>query len=116
MTTVSKNIPNGYFSWTTNESDASNIPYTFTVTVKDDAAPIPGLQTRAYQILVRPSPKVQIFESDSACGFKAFSAIPVQGINMSYIWEVDKQIFSGNGTHTKQLRSGKTPLFIKCHQ
>jgi PKD repeat protein len=107
-----KKHPSGFLSWSTKEEDASNIPYTFTVTVKDDATPIPALHTRAYQILVRPVPRVEIIESDSACGYKVFNARTIEGTGLSHIWHIDKEIYTGKGPHNVQLKSGEIPYSL----
>lgn len=44
--------PTGQFCWTPQQSDARSQPYTFTVTVRDDACPLNGLQTYSYSIYV----------------------------------------------------------------
>jgi hypothetical protein len=44
--------PTGEFCWTPQPSDARDQPYTFTVTVRDDACPLNGLQTYSYSIYV----------------------------------------------------------------
>ena len=43
----------GYFSWTPTPADASTTPYSFTVTVRDTACPLNGLQTRSFNLYVR---------------------------------------------------------------
>ncbi len=44
--------PTGTFSWTPSSADARTQPYTFTVTVRDNACPLNGSQTYSYSILV----------------------------------------------------------------
>lgn len=46
------NHPTGSFCWTPAAADARPTPWTFTVTVRDDACPSNGLQTYAFSILV----------------------------------------------------------------
>ncbi|MDX5321410.1 MAG: hypothetical protein LPK45_09805, partial [Bacteroidota bacterium] len=44
----------GQVCWTPKEEDISSIPYTFTITAKDNScSPFPGQSTRAYSIFVR---------------------------------------------------------------
>ncbi|MEP7263439.1 MAG: T9SS type A sorting domain-containing protein [Bacteroidota bacterium] len=44
--------PTGSFCWTPTAADARSTPWTFTVTVRDDACPTNGLQTYAFSINV----------------------------------------------------------------
>jgi PKD repeat protein len=78
--------PTGVLTWTPSEQHASNIPYVFTVTVKDDACPVNGSSTRAYQILVKPLPRARITVVDSGCGDYYMYAQPLVGAAPSYQW------------------------------
>ncbi|MBT5527571.1 MAG: hypothetical protein HOK35_00290 [Cytophagia bacterium] len=78
--------PNGQFVWVPSEQDASSIPYVFYVTVTDDACPLNSSSTQAYQILVKPLPKVDIILTDSGCGNYMFHAQAISGHNPSYLW------------------------------
>ncbi|MFC2114569.1 PKD domain-containing protein [Bacteroidota bacterium] len=78
--------PTGTLSWTPGEQYASTIPYVFTVTVKDDACPVNGSSTRAYQILVKPLPKANITKVDSGCGNYWLFAQGILGNSPSYTW------------------------------
>ncbi|MEA1922274.1 MAG: PKD domain-containing protein, partial [Pseudomonadota bacterium] len=78
--------PTGVMSWTPGEQHASPIPYVFTVTVKDDACPVNGSSTRAYQILVKPLPRANITVVDSNCGDYWFFANPIVGSAPTYLW------------------------------
>ena len=78
--------PTGNFSWTPGLSQASSLPYSFTVTVKDDACPVNGAYTHAYQILVKPPPRAAITVIDSNCGNYWFSARALQGAGPSFAW------------------------------
>ncbi len=44
--------PTGQFCWTPQPSDARSQPYTFTVTVRDDACPLNGVQTYSFSVYV----------------------------------------------------------------
>lgn len=78
--------PTGVMTWTPGEEYVSNIPYVFTVTVKDDACPVNGSSTRAYQILVKPLPRAKISVIDSGCGNYWMFAKPIVGANPTYFW------------------------------
>jgi len=108
--------PTGVFTWTPGEQHASNIPYVFTATVKDDACPVNGSSTRAYQILVKPLPKAKITEVDSGCGDYHLFAQPILGASPSFLWT---GLFPGGfnvpGTyvHYKFKGPGKYPYQLK---
>lgn len=50
--TTSGPRPVGHFCWTPTPADARPQPYTFTVTVRDNACPSNGVQTYSYSIIV----------------------------------------------------------------
>jgi hypothetical protein len=52
--------PTGTVTWTPPPGSASNIPYVFHVTVKDDACPVMGTSTKTYQILVKKTPQIDM--------------------------------------------------------
>jgi len=46
--------PDVAFCWTPDTTQIRNTPFTFSITVKDDACPVNGVQVFAYSIYVRP--------------------------------------------------------------
>ena len=46
------NAPVGHFCWTPTAADARPSPYTFTATIRDNACPSPGTQSRQFSIQV----------------------------------------------------------------
>ena len=78
--------PTGHFSWTPGINDVSDIAYSFTVSVKDDACPLSGSYTHTYQVLVKPIPKAQITVTDSAGGNYWFKATALLGKGPAYSW------------------------------
>jgi hypothetical protein len=78
--------PTGILQWTPQEKFASNVPYNFTVTVKDNACPIYSTSTRNYRILVKPRPQAEIIKVDSGCYDYHFRVIPIYGAAPSYQW------------------------------
>ena len=56
------------FCWTPDDSRASNTPYYFTVTAKDDRCPNPGRVTRAFSVKVRGRAELEIKKRDLKCG------------------------------------------------
>ena len=62
-------LQTGRFCWTTDSGTAKADPYTFTVTARDDACPINGLNTRAFRVQVKPRAKTDINIVDKKCGW-----------------------------------------------
>lgn len=58
----------GEVCWTPKESDISNIPYTFTITARDDACPLAGQSVRAFSIFVRETPEGTLSTKVLTCG------------------------------------------------
>lgn len=77
---------NGELTWTPGDGDASPIPYRFSVTAKDDHCPVAGRQTRTFQIEVNPTPKAEITVKNKGCGTYQFSARPLEGAGIKYLW------------------------------
>ncbi|MEX0967944.1 MAG: PKD domain-containing protein [Bacteroidia bacterium] len=74
FTTSGGRLPTGTFCWTPKESDASSVPYFFTVQVQDDACPVRATTIRSYRILVKPLPKATDTITANGCGNYSFSA------------------------------------------
>ena len=86
--------PTGTLTWTPTDAQASSLPYTFTVTARDDACPVRGSFTQAYQITVKPNPKARLIVSDSCNGLFYFLAERIQGSGPSYLWQGDNFVFN----------------------
>jgi hypothetical protein len=48
----SARLQKGEFCWTPTQDKISNLPYTFTVTARDNACPINGITSRTYRVYV----------------------------------------------------------------
>jgi gliding motility-associated-like protein len=66
-------LASGEVCWTPNANQVSNIPYTFTVTAKDDACPLAGQAVRAFSIFVRETPESDLVLKNLTCGFVAIN-------------------------------------------
>jgi hypothetical protein len=86
--------PVGTLTWTPQLVHASNMPYNFTVTVRDDAHPVRASFTQVYQIKVRAHPKAKIIISDSCNGLFYFFAEKIEGSSPVYTWIGNNFIFS----------------------
>jgi PKD repeat protein len=109
----------GSVCWTPTKNDVSNIPYTFTVTAKDDACPRPGQAIRAFSITVRESPEAVISATKLICGKVAVDFTPAKNNypGLTYDWVVKD---SNNQTiatsykkkDTIQMQPGTNRLFL----
>lgn len=108
--------PTGTFSWTPPENKASDQPYQFTITVKDNACPIPGSFTQAFRILVKRIGRASYTVADSSCGLYYFRA---QGLHNhqpdTFLWNspntgFGKSLFS---TAVKKLYPGIYPFSLR---
>ncbi|MFM2156661.1 MAG: hypothetical protein RL516_1410 [Bacteroidota bacterium] len=82
------NRPSLTFCWTPTAADISNVPHTFTITVKDDACPTNGAQTFSYSILVN-GPQFIIASSNNNCSSATGSQLSINspnGSSYSYLW------------------------------
>jgi len=111
-------LQTGRFCWTPPEGTASNLPYTFTVTAKDDACPLNAVSVRAFRITVKPKARGVIDIDTMDCGIYPHTVDLETGFrgNGSYLWTVldsnrleifDRDVFSfaSNGTITSTLKS-----------
>jgi hypothetical protein len=81
--------PTGHFCWSPQASDARPQPYTFTVTVRDDACPSNGVQTYSFSVVVSnmainvtSTPTVACFGNHNGSASASASGNPP----LSYLW------------------------------
>ena len=86
--------PTATLTWTPANTQAGSLPYTFTVTAKDNACPNNAQFTQSYQIFVNPVPQANIIISDSGCGKYFFKAVPINVSSPTYKWSSDSFTFS----------------------
>ncbi len=95
----------GEVCWTPTENDVSNIPYTFTITAKDNScSPFPGQSVRAFSIFVRETPNAELDVEVLTCGNVAFNHTPkknypgyqfnylVRDSNNNAVWASNQQV------------------------
>jgi hypothetical protein len=91
------NRPRGTFCWTPTINDVRPQPYTFTVTVRDNACPLNGVQTYSYSINVNEL-DIALTASNPTCGAAngTVSALPLSGTGpYSYSWLPNGETASG---------------------
>jgi hypothetical protein len=83
-------LQTGRFCWTPPEGSASNLPYTFTVTAKDDACPLNAVSVRAFRITVKPKARGLVNIDTMDCGVYPHTVDLETGFrgNGSYQWSV----------------------------
>ncbi|MBI1221985.1 MAG: T9SS type B sorting domain-containing protein [Bacteroidetes bacterium] len=109
----------GEVCWTPTENDISNIPYTFTITAKDNSCnPLPGQSVRAFSVFVRETPDADIFSKVLSCGKVAIDHTPKKnyaGYSFYYIIRdsLNHVAWSGNTkTDTAFLQPGWHTLYL----
>lgn len=86
FTTAGAPFQTGTFCWTPTIDDIGT--HYFTVTVEDDACPIPGINTFIYEINVTPSPDpaVDAGADQSVCFGESVSLNATAGAGATYTW------------------------------
>ncbi|MFM9944464.1 MAG: PKD domain-containing protein [Bacteroidia bacterium] len=80
----------GTFCWTPKKNQASDLPYTFTATAKDDACPKNALTTRSFSIYVKPLAETKRIIDTLICGKYTVESKLFGGFKTpaQYLWEV----------------------------
>ncbi len=98
----------GQFCWTPTEADASTLPYYFRATVEDDHCPLNGRATRAYTIIVKPTPHADRYYTDLGCGkYQCVSVPKASYLNPTFEFKI-LNVKYFNDTVIYQFPSGGT--------
>lgn len=78
------------FCWTPKESDVSDIPYSFSITAKDNSCPMSSVTTKTYLVKVKPSAKAKVTIKHIATNKKNFESQLIQPFKGTpqYFWQV----------------------------
>jgi gliding motility-associated-like protein len=68
VTNPTARLQTGRFCWTPPIGAASDLPYSFTVTARDDACPLNAVTVRSFQVLVKPKARTVIDIDTLICG------------------------------------------------
>ncbi|MBI1306145.1 MAG: T9SS type B sorting domain-containing protein [Bacteroidetes bacterium] len=118
----------GRFCWTPPAGTASDLPYSFTVTARDNACPLNAVTVRAFSVLVKPIAETERDVDTLECGKYTVTSVPTANFKTpaKYTWQVrdgkgaliiDRKIvyFKSNGSYisskqhdTLQFRRGGT--------
>lgn len=108
-------IPNGQkwptavFCWFPTDKDVRSYPYTFVATALDNACPIPGRSSKAFNIYVIAAPKADYSATVQKCGMVYFQASPDKGSTTTitnYLW-----VGEGSPGHGPLYKIGKTASY-----
>ncbi len=110
-------LKTGKFCWTPPVGSASSLPYTFTVTVNDDACPLAASATRAFSITVNPIAQAVTDIDTLDCGRYSVTSDPLPNFKnpAKYTW----QLRDSNGTlifDRKKAYFESTGIFISQKQ
>ncbi|HCS20216.1 MAG TPA: hypothetical protein DIW47_06580 [Bacteroidetes bacterium] len=108
----------GEVCWTPTKNDISNIPYTFTITARDDACPLAGQSVRAFSIFVRETPEATLESEVLTCGRVAiYHSNPKNYAGYQFNYQIrdsmSTPVWSGNSViDTAFLQPGRYTLFL----
>ncbi|NNJ56504.1 MAG: T9SS type B sorting domain-containing protein [Bacteroidia bacterium] len=83
-------LQTGQFCWTPGIDQASDLPYTFTVTARDNACPLNAVSVRSFKVTVKHRAQAERLIDTLPCGEYAFESDPIDGFRgtASYRWEI----------------------------
>lgn len=116
----------GKFCWTPDETKASDLPYTFTVTARDNSCPKNEFTIKSYTVKVNQIAKTEIVTKNITPSSVELRSIPNQNFRgtPSFLWEimdstgttVDTSYFKFKGTGTSSILNPDTVTFKKTGQ
>ncbi|PCJ63114.1 MAG: hypothetical protein COA58_16515, partial [Bacteroidetes bacterium] len=72
-------IQAGQFCWTPGAGTASDLPYSFTVTARDDACPLNAVSVRSFRVRVKHRAEAARLRDTLPCGVYAVESDPIDG-------------------------------------
>ncbi len=83
-------LQTGRFCWTPSLNHAKDLPYTFTVTARDNACPLNAVTVRSFRVKVKHRAEAERDIDTLPCGEYAFESLPITGFRgtPSYRWEI----------------------------
>ncbi len=111
-------LATGEVCWTPTDAHVSNIPYTFTITARDDACPLAGQAVRAFSIFVRETPKADRNIQVLNCGKVALNYTPLKtypGLSAGWVIRdsLNRGVWAGSAqTDTAFLQPGVHRVFL----
>ncbi len=110
-------LQTGQFCWTPQIGQASDLPYSFTVTARDNACPLNAVTVRSFRVRVKHKAQADRYIDTLPCGLYAIESDPVEGFRgtPSYRW----QILDSNRNlvvNKKVAKFGSTGNFLSVKQ
>ena len=108
----------GQFCWEPQIGQASSLPYTFTVTAKDQACPRPAVSIRGYSVTVKKRALGERVYDTFPCGKLVFECFPEDGFQgvPKYLWALkdltQTQIFYTSGSKKDSFRFRRGGTYI----
>ncbi|MCB9252739.1 MAG: gliding motility-associated C-terminal domain-containing protein [Flavobacteriales bacterium] len=83
-------LQSGKFCWTPKKNQASDLPYTFTVTARDNSCPLNAVTVKSYSVKVKPIAETERDVDTLICGAYTFTSNPFPNFKGTpeYLWEV----------------------------
>ena len=83
-------LQSGQFCWTPSINHASDLPYTFTVTARDNACPLNAVSVRSFRVTVKFKAEADRDVDTLICGEYAFESTPITNFRgiPSYRWQI----------------------------
>ena len=80
----------GRFCWTPLENQASDLPYQFTVTARDDACPLNSVSVRSFRVLVKQRAEAERNIDTLPCGLDSVDSKPAENFRGTpgYSWQI----------------------------
>ncbi|MCC6722504.1 MAG: hypothetical protein IT243_09910, partial [Bacteroidia bacterium] len=83
-------LQSGKFCWTPKKNQASDLPYTFTVTARDNSCPLNAVTVKSYSVKVKHIAEADRDVDTLICGKYAIESNPFPNFkgSPSYFWEI----------------------------
>jgi hypothetical protein len=105
--------PKARLTWKTTSAEGNALPYTFTVTARDDACPVNASYTLGYQIIVKLRIKGKISVTDLGCGLYHFGLDTTYKQNLNFsIYTEGKKVALDNTHNYKFDTAGVYPYIL----
>ncbi|MBR9917135.1 hypothetical protein GYB29_05505, partial [bacterium] len=90
VTNPTARLQTGQFCWTPTLDQASDLPYTFTVTARDNACPLNAVTVRSFRVTVKPRAQAERNIDTLPCGRYFVESEPIAGFRgaPTYRWQI----------------------------
>ncbi|MBR9860010.1 hypothetical protein GYB22_04550, partial [bacterium] len=90
VTNPTARLQTGQFCWTPEISQASDLPYTFTVTARDNACPLNAVTVRSFRVRVKHRAQATVDIDTLPCSRYTVESTPISGFRgaPSYRWQI----------------------------